>query len=405
MRNFVGMKKITFLLSRFLDGGIDTVLLDYLRNLSTCEDYSITLAISTDMGELEVFRDEVPTNVKVVHLIKDGVLTRWRKQKVVGNLPFVAKLTDELLLAPIRRLIIGRKLRALAQQCDVMIDFDCCHYSFINNVRASQKDTEQTTLVAWWHFSFEHRMENDHRRMQRIGRHLANYDRVVTISKAMLEEGERLFPQMAGKWRLIYNAKDEERLQRLSQEPVDDERINKPYILAVERLEESQKDLTTLIKAYALLKERMTTNVKLYLLGKGRDESQLRVLATTLGVHDDVEFLGFHSNPYPWIAKARFIAHSAKMEGLPTAMIESLIMGKLIVSTDCPTGPREILDDGKAGLLVPVGDAPAMADALQKLLTDETLKGELLRHAQEHRRCFLFESTRKQFDEVIRNEK
>ena len=206
---------------------------------------------------------------------------------------------------------------------------------------------------------------------------------------------------MAGKWRLIYNAKDEERLQRLSQEPVDDERINKPYILAVERLEESQKDLTTLIKAYALLKERMTTNVKLYLLGKGRDESQLRVLTTTLGVQEDVEFLGFHSNPYPWIAKARFIAHSAKMEGLPTAMIESLIMGKLIVSTDCPTGPREILDEGKAGLLVPVGDASAMADALQQLLTDETLRSELLRHAQEHRRCFLFESTRKQFDEVI----
>ena len=387
------MKKITFLLSRFLDGGIDTVLLDYLRNLAPCEDYDITLAIATGLGELEVFRQEVPENVKVVHLVEDGWLTRWRKQKILGGLSWGAKVVDELFLAPIRRHIIGKKLRALARECDVLVDFDSCHYAYINNVR--------TWKVAWWHFSFEHRMESDHRRMQRIGRHLSVYDRVVVISKAMMDEGQRLFPQMEGRWRLIYNAKDEQRLQRLAQEAVDDERIRKPYILAVERLEESQKDITTLIKAYARLKKRTKTDVKLYLLGKGRDEALLRVLAATEEVQDDVEFLGFHNNPYPWIAHAQLIAHSAKMEGLPTAMIESLILGKLIVSTDCPTGPREILNDGKAGLLVPVGDAAAMADALQRLLTDEALRDALLSNAREHQRNFLFERTRQQFEEAI----
>ena len=387
------MKRIVFLLSRFLDGGIDTVLLDYLRNLSTCSDYRITLAVSTGMGELEVFRHEVPTNVEVVHLVEDGWLTRWRKQKITGRLPLAAKLCDELLLTPLRRAIIGRKLKALAKDCDVMVDFDCCHYSYLRPLSVWK--------VAWWHFSFEHRMVSDHRRMQRIGRHLADYDRVVTISKAMLEEGQRLFPQLAGKWRLIYNAKDKKRLQRLAGEPVDDACIRQPYILAVERLEESQKDLTTLIKAYALLSERHHVKQKLYLLGKGRDEQQLRALAKSLGVQDDVVFLGFHGNPYPWILHADIIAHSAKMEGLPTAMIESLILGKFIVSTDCPTGPREILNDGKAGLLVPVGDAEAMADALYRLLTDEALREQLHTSAEEHQRLFLFESTRRQFDEVI----
>ena len=387
-------KRILFLLSRFLDGGIDTVLLDYLRNLSACDGYQVALAIGIDMGGLEVFRGQVPAKVEVIHLVKEGVLTFWRKQKILGTLPWCAKVADELFLAPIRRKIIGSRLRKLSRNYDVMIDFDSCHYSYLGRLPVWK--------VSWWHFSFEYRMTTDHHRMQRIGRHLSVYDRVVVISKAMMDEGQRLFPQMKDKWRLIYNAKDKERLQCLANETVDDERIQKPYILAVERLEESQKDLTTLIRAYQLLKEKHPENhVRLYLLGKGHDEMRLRTLAVTLGVGEDVVFLGFHDNPYPWIKHARLIAHSAKMEGLPTAMIESLVLDKLIVSTDCPTGPREILNNGRSGLLVPVGNVELMADAMHKLLTDETLRTDLLKNASEHQQRFLFESTQRQFDEVI----
>ena len=387
------MKRVLFLLSRFLDGGIDTVLLDYLRNLSQGRDYCITLSISMGLGELEVFQKEIPNNVKVIHLVKDGWLTYWRKRKIKGRLPLVAKLYDEVLLAPVRRNIIGRKLSKMRSEYDAVVDFDCCHYSYLKNVK--------TWKVAWFHFSFSHMMQTDRRRMKRIGKRLEHYDRVVTISRVMLEEGERLFPQLAGKWRLIYNAKDRERLERLAAERVDDIRIKDNYILAVERLEESQKDLTTLIKAYGLMRQCYTTDVRLYLLGKGRDEDTLRQLVTQLGLQGNVEFIGFHVNPYPWIRHAQIIAHSAKMEGLPTALIESLVMGKLIVATDCPTGPREILDKGKAGLLVSVGDVEAMAEAMYRLLTDESLKTQLQKDSKEHQRLFLFESTRKQFDEVI----
>jgi len=386
-------KRILFLLSRFLDGGIDMVLLDYLRNLSACGDYRITLAIATGMGELEVFRRQVPPTVEVVHLVDDGWLTRWRKQKVKGDLPPYVKVCDELLLAPIRRWLTFRRLRTLVKKHDVVVDFDCCHYSYLQGLPVWK--------VAWWHFSIGQRMETDHRRMQHVGQHLSVYDRVVVISRAMLEEGRRFFPEIEGRWRLIYNAKDAQLLEQQAAQPVDDERISKPYILAVERLEESQKDLTTLIRAYRLLKSEHGVTEKLYLLGQGRDEQRLRALAFTEGVADDVEFLGFHSNPYPWIQHARLIAHSAKLEGLPTAMIESLVLGKLIVSSDCPTGPREILNDGKSGLLVPVGDVEQMAAAMYRLLTDEPLRTTILQDGEVHRRRFLFESTRQQFDEVI----
>ena len=387
------MTRILFLLSRFLDGGIDAVLVDYLRYLAQRKDYSITLAISIHMGNLEVFRQQIPEQVKVVYLVDQPMLTRWRQQKITKRLPFYIKLYDEALLSPIRRYITGRKLRQLAAQHDVVIDFDCCHYAYLKHVT--------TWKVAWFHFSFKQLMEQNRRRTQRIGKHLRYYNRIVTISQAMLDEGKELFPWLDDRWRLIYNAKDEQLLRQRGSEPVDDPRINDSYILAIERLEESQKDLSTLIRAYQLLRNEYHHEEKLYLLGKGRDEQLLRQLAESLGVADSVVFLGFSSNPYPWIARAKAIAHSAKFEGLPTVMIESLIMGKLIVATDCPTGPREILDQGLAGLLTPVGDAAKMAESLHRLLTDNMLQSSVLARANEYKQQFLFDHAGKLFDEVI----
>ncbi len=387
------MTKILFLLSRFLDGGIDAVLVDYLRFLAQREDYRITLAISIHMGELEVFRKQIPEQVQVVYLVDQPMLTRWRQQKITQRLPFYIKVYDEALLSPIRRMMTGRKLRQLAAQHDVVIDFDCCHYAYLKSVK--------TWKVAWFHFSFKQLMEQNRRRTQRIGNHLRYYDRIVTISQAMLDEGKEIFPWLEGRWRLIYNAKDEQLLQQRASEPVDDPRINDSYILAIERLEESQKDLSTLIRAYQLLRNEYHHEEKLYLLGKGRDEQLLRQLTERLGIADSVVFLGFSSNPYPWIAHAKAIAHSAKFEGLPTVMIESLIMGKLIVATDCPTGPREILDQGRAGLLTPVGDAAKLAESLHQALTDNTLQTSLLTHANEYKHQFLFDHAGRLFDEVI----
>ena len=140
------MTRILFLLSRFLDGGIDAVLLDYLRYLAQRSDYHITLAISIHMGELEVFRKQIPEQVDVVYLVDQPALTRWRQQKITQRLPFYIKMYDEAVLSPIRRYMIGNKLHQLAKQHDVVIDFDCCHYAYLKDVK--------TRKVAWFHFSF-----------------------------------------------------------------------------------------------------------------------------------------------------------------------------------------------------------------------------------------------------------
>lgn len=386
--------RLLFLLSRFLDGGIDTVLVEYLRHLSQRGCYRLTLAIATDMGELEVFRNRVPHDVRVVHLVSSPALTRLPQRKIRQKLPLPLKLWNEIALQPVRRSIIGRELKRLAREHDVVIDFDCCHYSYLRNVGCRK--------VAWFHFSFDKLMEQNPRRMKRIGRRLGEYDRVVCISQAMLAEGERLFPLLKGKLCLVYNAKDPASLMERASEEVADERIRQPYIIAVERLEESQKDLSTLLRAYQLLRTRHGHSEWLYIMGKGRSEQQLRALAKELAVDETVDFLGFSSNPLPWIYRSRMVVHSAKFEGLPTVMIEALQLGKLIVASDCPTGPAEILARGEAGVLTPVGDAEAMAAAIHRLLTDTELQERIKKGMRKQQFLFSFEATDRQFDRLVK---
>lgn len=386
--------RLLFLLSRFLDGGIDTVLVEYLRHLSQRGCYRLTLAIATDMGELEVFRSRVPHDVRVVHLVSSPALTRLPQRKIRRKLPLPLKLWNETALQPVRRSIIGRELKRLAREHDVVIDFDCCHYSYLRNVGCRK--------VAWFHFSFDKLMEQNPRRMKRIGRRLEWYDRVVCISQAMLAEGERLFPLLKGKLCLVYNAKDPASLMERASEEVADERIRQPYIIAVERLEESQKDLSTLLRAYQLLTRQYDHTERLYIMGKGRSEQQLRALAKELAVDETVDFLGFSSNPLPWIYRSRMVVHSAKFEGLPTVMIEALQLGKLIVASDCPTGPAEILAHGEAGVLTPVGDAEAMAAAMHRLLTDTELQEQIKKGMRKQQYQFSFEATDRQFDRLVK---
>lgn len=386
--------RLLFLLSRFLDGGIDTVLVEYLRHLSQRGCYRLTLAIATGMGELEVFRSRVPHDVRVVHLVSSAALTRLPQRKIRQKLPLPLKLWNETALQPVRRSIIGRELKRLAREHDVVIDFDCCHYSYLRNVGCRK--------VAWFHFSFDKLMEQNPRRMKRIGRRLEWYDRVVCISQAMLSEGERLFPLLKGKLCLVYNAKDPASLMERASEEVADERIRQPYIIAVERLEESQKDLSTLLRAYQLLRTRHGHSERLVIIGKGRSEQQLRALAKELAVDETVDFLGFSSNPLPWIYRSRMVVHSAKFEGLPTVMIEALQLGKLIVASDCPTGPAEILAHGEAGVLTPVGDAEAMAAAMHRLLTDTELQERIKKGMRKQQYLFSFEATDRQFDRLVK---
>ena len=124
-------------------------------------------------------------------------------------------------------------------------------------------------------------------------------------------------------------------------------------------------------------------------------------LAEQLGISNYVHFLGFCANPYPWISRCKLYVQSSKFEGLPTTLIEALLLDKDIVATDCPTGPREILNAGEAGLLTPVGDVEKLAAAMYNALCDESVRQRLTDGRRVYKGQFTMEKTGRALLELI----
>jgi glycosyltransferase involved in cell wall biosynthesis len=137
-------------------------------------------------------------------------------------------------------------------------------------------------------------------------------------------------------------------------------------IITVGKMKE-QKNHALLIRSLAILRRSM--EAKLMILGHGELSFDLEALARSEGVEEDVIFPGFTLDPWPYYASADLFALSSDYEGYPLVLIEALRSGLKIVSTDCESGPKEILADGEYGQLVPCGDARALAAAIGRALS------------------------------------
>lgn len=124
-----------------------------------------------------------------------------------------------------------------------------------------------------------------------------------------------------------------------------------------------QKNHALLMRSFARVRERRPA--KLMILGSGELDGELKSQASALGLADDVIFPGFAANPWPYYESADLFALSSDYEGYPLVMIEAMRCGLPVVSTDCESGPREILDGGKFGRLVPTDDESALAEAME----------------------------------------
>ncbi len=153
-------------------------------------------------------------------------------------------------------------------------------------------------------------------------------------------------------------------LRRLAEEPAAHPWFttkDRPIVLGVGELC-GRKDFATLIRAFAKLRQERAC--RLVILGEGRQRARLAALARDLGIGDDVAMPGFVKNPYPYMSRADLFVLSSNLEGAPVVLMEALAIGTPAVSTDCPSGPREILGDGRYGPLVPVGDSEALSKAM-----------------------------------------
>lgn len=152
------------------------------------------------------------------------------------------------------------------------------------------------------------------------------------------------------------------------------------HIITVGTLK-TQKDHATLIRAFALLPEEV--NAKLTILGEGPLRGELEALIRNLGLESRISMPGFVLDPYPWYQTADLFVLSSRWEGFGNVIVEAMECGVPVVSTDCQSGPSEILLDGKVGRLVPVGDARALADAMIQALAAPADRQALRLRAQD----------------------
>lgn len=201
-------------------------------------------------------------------------------------------------------------------------------------------------------------------------------DALTCVSQDMVDQYRRVFS--AAGHVCVYNIVSDKASRARMLEPVEhpwalDRKI--PLIVAAGRLA-PWKGFDNLIHAIKTLSERIP--VRLLILGDGPLRVELQALIVDLGLEQAVQLVGYVENPLKYYARANVFALSSIVEGMPNVLVEAMMCGCTPVSTDCATGPRELLKDGTYGYLVPVGNSKAMADAIECALEQPISKEKLL---------------------------
>ena len=148
---------------------------------------------------------------------------------------------------------------------------------------------------------------------------------------------------------------------------------NKIKLISVGRITD-QKDFITILKALRIVKKN---NVQLVIIGKGENEIEIKKYIELNNLKKKVQLLGYKKNPFPYIKQADLFLLTSKFEGLPNVLIEALYLKKFIISTDCPTGPKEILNNGKYGELVKIGDFKKIAKLIDNFKKNKIVKNKI----------------------------
>ena len=241
---------------------------------------------------------------------------------------------------------------------------------------ASRQARRDTRTIATLHQPL------NRRRLLRRARASYPYaDAVVGVSHGVAAEFERIPDLGQDRIHVIYNPVVSEYLRRMEHEPANHRWFDIPgsrVIVAVGKLIE-RKDFGNLFTAFSRLIVRQSA--RLIVLGEGRLRRKLVALADKLGIAEYVDLPGFVENPYAFLARADLFVLSSRNEALPTVLIEAMSCGCPVVSTDCRFGPREILEDGRFGALVPVGDSEALAAAMARTLNEPRRSDALRKRA------------------------
>ena len=332
-------RRLAIFLPGLYGGGAERIMLNLAQGLAG-RDYAVDLVLARSEGP---FLAQVPETVRLVKL--DGRRTLTSLPALVRYLRI--EQPEAMLSALSYANIITLWARHLAGVPERVVITE--HNTFSRNNQ--HVPSWYSRLLLWL-----------------VRRFYPWADGIVAVSKGVADDLACVTGIPHERIKVIYNPVITPELRQKAQAPLDHPWFQpgqSPVVLAVGRLT-AQKDFTTLIQAFAQV--RGLRQIRLMILGEGEERPALEALVRKLDLEQAISLPGFVANPYPYIAHASVFALSSRWEGLPTALIEALYCHTFIVATDCPSGPREILVDGQYGQLVPVGDASALARAIEAVL-------------------------------------
>ena len=187
-------------------------------------------------------------------------------------------------------------------------------------------------------------------------RHEYQGKNIIAVSQGVKHDLLTLLRIRPTSIRVIYDPYDIQKIQLLANQPI---KVDEKYIVHIGAFDKIKRH-DVLIKAFAKLQD----DLFLYLIGEGKEKQKIQKLVKRLGLTKRVRFLGWQDNPYPYVKHAKLTLLSSESEALPRVLIESLIVGTTVVSTDCNFGPREILTGSLKPYLTPVNDVAKLADKI-----------------------------------------
>ncbi len=388
--------KILFYNGSLRMGGAEKILVEILNGLDK-KDKEIDLLISDNVLDENFFEKELPKEIKLNYLISSDLIEKTKFYKSRKKNIFYKIMYNYYMRKEQKEKTINLAKVLKDKKYDVVVDFDMGLSKNIDLVDAKKR-------IAWIHSPIDSwYRKND--KIKRLGERLKKYNTLVTICDDMKEKTEKLYPFLKGKLVRIYNPFDIEKIQDQSKdlsEITEEKRVllKDDYIISVGRLDNYSKDYYTLLKGFKGAKGRGLTE-KLYILGEGEERRLIESWIDELDLKNDVILLGKYRNPYPWIKNAKLFVHSSRFEGLPTVLIEALICGVPVISSDCPTGPKEILLDGKIGKLYTIGDYKTLSDEICMLVKNRGKYEEYRKLSFKRAQDFRKEISNKLIEDVL----
>jgi glycosyltransferase involved in cell wall biosynthesis len=364
-------KKIAFILASLVGGGVERMTLNLAEEFAR-RGYEVDLLVADARGEYAEF---VPASVNLIDL---------KKPRLLSCIP------------EIRTYLVKKKPDVFISAKD---------YINLVVIMAKLLARSKTNLIVTTHTNISRQLEVLNSRSFKVIAKLVQHfyrfaDHVVGVSKGVAEDLQKITGLDKKKVHVVYNPVVTDELLAKAKEDVEHPWFHEdvPVAVTVGRFDKA-KDYPTLLNAMRVLQG--SKHVRLIFVGDGAEKEHLLSLADQYKLNDVVDFVGFQSNPYPFMRKADIFVLSSAYEGFGVVIAEALAVGTPVVSTDCPSGPFEILDGGKYGPLVKVGDYIGLSKAIEATIDNSTPREELI----ERSLLFTIENSADSYEKLFQGRK